>query len=123
MIARRALEIEPFLAMEVSERAQELERAGADVIHLEFGEPDFEAPPVVRDALERAIKDGRTKYTHSLGLLPLREAIAEHYLARYGVRVSPEQILVTEGTSPAMLLLFLSLLEAGDQVVMSDPYY
>ena len=123
MIARRAQEIEPFLAMEVSERAQELERTGADVIHLEFGEPDFEAPPVVREALERAIKDGRTKYTHSLGILPLREAIAEHYRARYGVTVSPDQILVTAGTSPAMLLLFLSLLEAGDQVLMSDPYY
>jgi len=123
VIARRARDIEPFLAMEVSERAQALERDGADVIHLEFGEPDFEAPAVVREALERAIKDGRTKYTHSLGILPLREAIAEHYLTRYGVTVSPEQILVTAGTSPAMLLLFMSLLEPGDQVVMSDPYY
>ena len=76
--ARRIQAIEPFLAVEVAERAQELERSGIDVVHLEFGEPDFEAPPVVRDALERAIKDGRTRYAHSLGILPLREAIAEH---------------------------------------------
>src|SRR5881409_2894185 len=122
-LARRIQEIEPFLAVEVAERAQELERSGIDVVHLEFGEPDFQAPPVVRDALERAIKDGRTKYTHSLGILPLREAIAEHYASRYGVEVSPEQILVTPGTSPAMLLLFTVILDPGEQVILSDPHY
>ncbi len=121
MIARRAQEIEPFLAVEVFQRAQALERAGADVIHLEFGEPDFETPPVIREAAEKALKDGRTRYAHPLGILPLREAIAEHYHARYRVTVSPDQILVTAGTSPAMLLLFSAILERGDQVVLSDP--
>ena len=122
-VARRAREIAPFLAVEVADRAQELERQGADVIHLEFGEPDFETPPVVQEAAQKAIKDGRTKYAHSLGILPLREAIAEHYRARYGVEVSPEQILVTPGTSPAMLLLFTMLLNPGDEVILSDPHY
>jgi aspartate/methionine/tyrosine aminotransferase len=121
--ARRVQEIEPFLAVEVAERAAVLERAGVDVVHLEYGEPDFEAPPVVRDALEKAVKDGRMRYTHSLGILPLREAIVEHYATTYGVTVSPEQILVTPGTSPAMLLLFGHLLDAGDEVVLSNPYY
>src|SRR5215468_11344186 len=99
MIARRAREIEPFLAVEVFQRAQALEREGVDVIHLEFGEPDFETPPVIREAAEKALKDGRTRYAHSLGLVPLREAIEEHYRARCGVTVSPEQALVTAGTS------------------------
>ncbi len=121
--ARRVQDIEPFLAVEVGERAQALERRGIDVVHLEFGEPDFEAPAVVRDALDRAIKDGRARYTHSLGILPLREAIAQHYLETYGVDVSPEQILITPGTSPAMLLLFGHLLDPGDEVIVSDPYY
>jgi (5-formylfuran-3-yl)methyl phosphate transaminase len=121
--ARRTLEIEPFLAVEVFERAQALERAGADVVHMEFGEPDFDTPPVIVEAVEKAIKDGRTHYVASLGLLPLREAIAEHYAATYGVTISPEQILVTPGTSPAMLLLFGHLLDPGDEVVLSDPYY
>ena len=106
MIARRAREIEPFLAVEVFQRAQALERAGVDVIHLEFGEPDFETPSVIREAAEKALKDGRTRYAHTLGILPLREAIAEHYRTRYDVDVSPDRILVTAGTSPAMLLLF-----------------
>jgi aspartate/methionine/tyrosine aminotransferase len=123
MIARRAQEIEPFLAVEVFQRAQALERQGVDVIHLEFGEPDFDTPSVIREAAEKALKDGRTRYAHPLGILPLREAIAEHYLARYGVTVSPEQILVTAGTSPAMLLLFSALLDPDDEVVLSDPYY
>ncbi|MBI4241993.1 MAG: pyridoxal phosphate-dependent aminotransferase [Candidatus Rokubacteria bacterium] len=122
-LARRAQEIEPFLAVEVFERAQELERRGMDVIHLEFGEPDFETPAVIQEAAQKAIKDGRTKYAHSLGILPLREAIAEHYRARYGVEVSPEQILVTAGTSPAMLLVFTILLDPGDRVILSDPHY
>jgi aspartate/methionine/tyrosine aminotransferase len=121
--ARRVQEIEPFLAVEMGEQAQALERAGVDVVHLEFGEPDFEAPAVIREAVEKALKDGRTRYTHSLGILPLREAIAEHYASTYGVRVSPDQILVTAGTSPAMLLLFGHLLDPGDEVVLSDPYY
>ena len=121
--ARRIREIQPFLAVEMGERAQALERAGVDVVHFEFGEPDFEAPAVIREALEKAIKDGHTRYTHSLGILPLREAIAEHYLTTYGVTVSPDQILVTAGTSPAMLLVFGHLLDPADEVVLSDPYY
>jgi aspartate/methionine/tyrosine aminotransferase len=121
--AKRVQAIEPFLAVEISERAHALERAGADVVHLEFGEPDFEAPAVVREAAEKALKDGRTKYVSSLGILPLREAIAEHYRHTYGVVLSPEQILVTPGTSPAMLLLFGHMVDPGDEVILSDPYY
>ncbi len=123
MTSRRSADVEPFLAVEVAERAAALERDGADVVYLAFGEPDFEAPAVVRDAMERAVKDGRTGYAHSLGILDLREAIAEHYQEAYRVRVTPDQVLVTPGTSPAMLLLFGHLLDRGDEVVISDPYY
>jgi (5-formylfuran-3-yl)methyl phosphate transaminase len=122
-LARRLQEIEPFLAVEVAERAQILERQGVDVVHLGYGEPDFAPPVAVQQALDRAIRDGHMRYTHSLGILPLREAIADHYQAAYGVKVSPEQILVTPGTSPAMLLLFGALLDPGDEVVLGDPYY
>lgn len=123
MISRRAEEVSPFLAVDVFEQAQELERKGEQIIHLEFGEPDFETPEVIREAAIRALRDGRTKYTHSLGILPLREAIAEHYLKSYGIVISPDQILVTAGSSPAMLLLFAGLLDPGDEVILSDPHY
>jgi aspartate/methionine/tyrosine aminotransferase len=122
-VAKRVEEITPFLAVEVFERAEELGRQGHDVVHLEFGEPDFETPAVIREAAIRAIREGRTRYTHSLGILPLREAIAEHYLETYGVAVSPDQVLVTAGTSPGLLLLFTALLAAGDEVILADPHY
>src|SRR5262249_27330698 len=122
-VARRARDLQPVRSVAAAGRAGSLERAGVDVVHLEYGEPDFEAPAVVRDALEKALKDGRARYTHSLGIVELREAIAEHYARAYGVTVSPDQVLVTPGTSPAMLLLFGHLLDPGDEVVLSNPYY
>jgi len=123
VIAKRAQEIEPFAVMEVMERAQQLEAQGEHLIHLEVGEPDFATPPCIQEAMARALKDGMTGYTHSLGLLPLREAIAEHYHAKYGVDVSPDRIVVTAGTSPAMWMMFAALLEAGDEVIVSNPHY
>jgi (5-formylfuran-3-yl)methyl phosphate transaminase len=123
MISRKAMEIPPFIVMEVLEKAQELERMGERVIHLEVGEPDFDTPECINEAAYRAICEGKTHYTHSLGLVELREAISEDYWKKYGVEVSPDQILVTSGTSPAMVLLFSALLEPGDEVVLSNPYY
>jgi aspartate/methionine/tyrosine aminotransferase len=123
MISKKAQEIPPFIVMDVLEKAQELERSGEHIIHLEVGEPDFDTPECVSEACYRAICDGKTHYTHSLGLIELRETIAQDYWKEYHVRVSPEQILVTSGTSPAMLLLFSALLEAGDEVILSNPYY
>jgi aspartate/methionine/tyrosine aminotransferase len=123
VIAKRAQEIEPFVVMEVMERAQRLEARGEHLIHLEVGEPDFATPSCIQEAMAKALKDGMTGYTHSLGLLPLREAIAEHYHAKYGVDVSPDRIVVTAGTSPAMWMVFAALLEAGDEVIVSNPHY
>jgi aspartate/methionine/tyrosine aminotransferase len=123
MISNKAQEIPPFIVMDVLEKAQELERSGEHIIHLEVGEPDFDTPECISEACYRAICEGKTHYTHSLGLIELREAIAEDYWGKYHAKVSPEQILVTSGTSPAMLLLFSALLEPGDEVILSNPYY
>jgi len=122
-ISKRAREITPFLVMDILEAAQRLEAQGQEVIHLEIGEPDFDTPECIKAAARKALADGETHYTHSLGLLPLREAICADYLARYGVNVDPGRVIVTQGTSPAMLLLFSTILEAGDQVILSDPAY
>ena len=112
-VSRRAREITPFLVMDILERAQELERAGEQVIHLEIGEPDYDTPAVVKDAAYRAMAAGETQYTHSQGLIELREALCEHYWEKYRVRVTPEQFIVTSGTSPAMILIFGALLDPG----------
>ena len=123
MISKKAQEISPFIVMEVLEKAQEIERGGERVIHLEVGEPDFDTPECIKEACFRAIQEGKTHYTHSLGLLELREAIAEDYWLKHRVKISPEQILVASGTSPILVILFSTLLERGDEIILSNPYY
>jgi aspartate/methionine/tyrosine aminotransferase len=113
----------PFIVMDVLERAHEMERQGIHVIHLEVGEPDFDTPQCIKDAACKALDNGHTHYTHSLGMIELREAISEHYLKTYGVSVDPDQIVISSGTSPAMFVMFSALLEKGDQVIVSDPHY
>jgi len=122
-ITKRAKEIPPFIVMDVLERAHELEREGRDIIHLQIGEPDFPTPECICDAAREAIGRGETHYTHSLGLIELREAICEYYYGKYSVRIDPDRILVTSGTSPALFMIFSALLEAGDEIIMSDPHY
>ncbi|TFG93767.1 MAG: pyridoxal phosphate-dependent aminotransferase [Syntrophobacterales bacterium] len=123
MVTKRASEITPFIVMDILEKAQEMERNGTNIIHMEVGEPDFDTPECINEACCKAIRDGKTHYTHSLGLIELREAICEHYFTKYGVDISPDRIIVTSGTSPAMFLLFSALIERGEEVIISDPHY
>ena len=109
--------------MDVLERANEMEREGVHIIHLEVGEPDFDTPACVKNAACRALEDGHTHYTHSLGLFELREAICEYYLSTYSVSIDPDQVIVTSGSSPAIFLVFSALLEKDEDVIMSDPHY
>jgi (5-formylfuran-3-yl)methyl phosphate transaminase len=120
---RRTDRISSFIVMDVLEKAQQLEREGRRIIHLEIGEPDFPTPECICEAAREAMCAGKTHYTHSLGIPELRHAIAGYYMERYGVSVEPERILVTSGTSPALFMIFAALLEAGDEIIMSDPHY
>jgi (5-formylfuran-3-yl)methyl phosphate transaminase len=123
MLSERAKHISPFIVMEVMEKAAEMERQGISVIHLEVGEPDFDVPECVASAVQQAYAEGRTHYTHSLGDPELREELVKRYKKEYGVTVSPDQILVTSGSSPAILLVLGVLCDPGDEVIMSDPGY
>jgi aspartate/methionine/tyrosine aminotransferase len=123
MVSIRTKEMTPFIVMEVLERAHEMERQGIHVIHLEVGEPDFDTPGCIKEAACKALDNGHTHYTHSLGMIGLREAICEHYYSTYRTTVDPDQIVVSSGTSPAMFVMFSALLEKGDQVIVSDPHY
>jgi len=122
-IASRAIDFRSFIVMDVLERASVLERQGQDIIHLEVGEPDFDTPQCIREAGIKAIREGKTHYTHSQGIPELRDAICRHYMEKYAVNVDPEQIIITSGTSPALLLIFSSFLEPGDTIIASNPYY
>jgi len=123
MISNRTKEMTPFIVMDVLERAHEMERQGVHIIHMEVGEPDFDTPQCIKDAACKALDNGHTHYTHSLGMMELREAISEHYLKTYSVSVDPDHVVISSGTSPAMFVMFSVLLEKGDQVIISDPHY
>ena len=115
--------IAPFEVMEIQTAARELERHGKDVIHMEIGEPDFSTPQPIIDAAIKALNDKPMFYTSALGIQPLREAIAHFYWNKYHVKVSSDRIIVTAGSSAALLMTMGVLLDAGDEVLMADPGY
>lgn len=122
-ISNRAKKIKPFYVMELLEKAKQLEARGEDVIHMEIGEPDFNTPASVKDAAIRAIEEDHSFYTHSLGLPALRDKIAEYYLINDGIKISPGKIIITDGTSGALFLIFATLIERGKVLGIADPGY
>ncbi|NSW86085.1 MAG: pyridoxal phosphate-dependent aminotransferase [Syntrophobacteraceae bacterium] len=124
MVCKRVQELKSFIVMDILEKAQEMERAGESVIHLEIGEPDFNTPEAIKKAAVQALERGETRYTHSLGARKLREAICAYYDETYGVRnLDPDQVLITSGTSPAFLVAMSTILDRGEEVILSDPGY
>lgn len=121
--ASRCDKIGSFHVMALLERAQALEAAGHDVIHLEVGEPDFATPPAITAAGQQALAAGATRYSPAAGLPALRQALADDYARRFQVRVSPEQILLTPGASGALQLAMALLVNPGDGVLLADPGY
>ncbi len=123
MQSKLSKEIAPFYVLEVLERAREIEATGADVIHFEVGETDFGSPAAACEEAIAAINEGDTRYTHSLGIRELRNAIADDYRESYGVDVSPDRIIVTMGSSPALFMSMLALVDPGDEIIITDPHY
>ena len=122
-LSQRAQNISPFYVMELLEKSRALEAKGADIVHMEVGEPAFPTPSHIKNEAVRAVMDNRTFYTHSLGLPELRAKLSQHYLNAEGVSIPPERIIVTNGTSGALLLLFGILLERGSLLAIADPGY
>ncbi len=123
LTARRAAEIEPFEVMDVLSRAHALEAQGRRVVHMEIGEPDFTAPAPVVEAGVRALRDGLTAYTATLGLPALRQAISRHYQTAFSIDVEPGRIAVTAGASGGLLTVAALYVDAGDEVLVPDPGY
>ena len=121
--AARVAEIAPFHVMEVQTAARALEAAGRSVVHMEIGEPDFPTPAPVIAAAQRAIAAGDIYYTSALGLPALREAIARHYADHYGVAVPAERVIVTAGSSAALLLVLALIVNRDDRILLADPGY
>ena len=121
--ARRVAEIQPFEVMDVLSRAHALEAQGRRVVHMEIGEPDFTAPAPVVEAGVRALRDGATAYTATLGLPALREAVAKHYQERFKARAGADRIAITAGASGGLLTVAALYVDANDEVLVPDPGY
>ena len=119
----RSRAIEPFHVMALLQRANELQAAGKDVIHLEIGEPDFATAEPIMMAARAALDAGETAYTPALGLPQLREAIAGFYQQRYGVTLNPQRVVITPGGSGALLLATALLVDPGKHWLLADPGY
>lgn len=119
----RSRAIEPFHVMALLARANELQAAGHDVIHLEIGEPDFTTAEPIIKAGQAALAAGKTRYTAARGLPELRDAISAFYAQRYGVNVDPGRILITPGGSGALLLAASLLVDPGKHWLLADPGY
>jgi aspartate/methionine/tyrosine aminotransferase len=121
-IARRG-QISPFIVMEVMRDANERAASGGDVLHLEVGQPSTRAPKGVIEAAHAALDSDGLGYTEALGLPALRARIARHYAEEYGISLDPRRVVVTTGSSGGFLLAFLSVFDAGDRVMLTDPSY
>lgn len=109
--------------MDILEKAHRIERKGKSVVHFEVGEPDFKTPDEICNSAIQAINEGMTKYSSSLGLDELRDSIADDYRKTYGVDVSSERVIITMGSSPALLMAMLSIIDPGEEILITDPYY
>jgi aspartate/methionine/tyrosine aminotransferase len=119
MVSERASGVTPFIAMDVLERANEMD----DVVHLEVGEPDFSPPDRVVETAVASLRAGNTDYTAARGKPELRRAIADRYDREYGVDVDPARVVVTPGSSPGLFLAMAAAVDHGEEVVLTDPHY
>lgn len=122
-LASRMKTIQAFHVMSLLARAKQLEQVGKDIIHMEIGEPDFSTPEPITQAGIHALQTGKTRYTPACGLPELRETIAAWYQSRYQVTIAPERIIITPGASGALQLALGVLINAGDEVLLTDPGY
>ena len=118
-----ASEMTSFIVMDILDRAKEMESKGIDVIHLEVGEPDFEPSECVKKACCDAMFNNQTHYTHSLGDIELRNSISSYYKDYYGINISPNQVVITSGSSIAIYIALLALAKADGEVLITNPGY
>lgn len=122
-IASRVSRIKPSPSTTAADRAAELRRAGRSIISLVVGEPDFDTPPAIRAAAERAIEAGATRYTAGAGTLELRQAIAAKLQRDSGLDYATSEIIVTAGAKSAIFSALAATVEPGDEVLIPAPYW
>lgn len=122
-LSRKAQAIEPSLTLAITAKAKEMKEKGIDVISFSAGEPDFNTPKNIINAAIKAMEDGNTKYTSVNGILQLREAICKKFKDDNWLEYNPSQIVVSTGAKQSLANTFLAILNPGDEVIVSTPYW
>ncbi|KAF0244754.1 MAG: aspartate [Planctomycetota bacterium] len=120
---RRIKAVPPSLTLAIAAKAAAMKEKGEDVISLSAGEPDFDTPQPVKDAAIKAIREGQTKYTPSIGMPSLRRAIAEKLHAENGLKYDHTQVFVSVGAKQCLFDLTFVLCDEGDDVLIPSPYW
>src|SRR5690625_2323937 len=122
-LAKRVQTLTPSSTLAISAMAAQLRNEGHDVIGLGVGEPDFNTPDYIIQAAEQAMKEGKTKYTPSGGILELKEAMSDKFRRDNHLDYSVDEIIVTIGAKHALYTLFQVLLNENDEVIIPAPYW
>ena len=122
-LAKRVTTLTPSATLAITAKAKEMKARGIDVISLGAGEPDFNTPDQIIDASYEAMKKGQTGYTPSSGLPDLKEVIIDKLARDQQLTYRPEEIIVTSGSKQALYLIFQTLIDPGDEVIIPAPYW
>ncbi len=122
-ISTRAQAVSPSATLQITSRAKSMRKSGIDVVNFAAGEPDFDTPQPIKDAAIKAINDGFTKYTPSIGIPELKSRIVKKLKDENGLDYSPEQIVVSCGAKHSLFNLIQALVNKGDQVIIPTPYW
>ncbi len=123
MLSERILQVQPSATLEITARARAMRVAGGDVCSFAAGEPDFDTPAFIREAVKTALDQGKTRYGSAAGELVLRRAIADKLRQDNGLAYEPEQIFVTNGCKQALYNLIQVMIQPGDEVLIPAPYW
>ena len=122
-LSQRIHSFKPSATVSISNLASQMKADGEDVINLAVGEPDFDTPSHVIEAAISAMKSGQTRYTHVAGTLALRQAVCDKYQRENQLSYQSNQVLVSNGAKQSIYNLTVTILEAGDQVIIPAPYW
>ena len=119
----KALQINPSITLEITAKAAELKSQGIDVLSFGAGEPDFNTPDNIMEATIKAMKEGKTKYTKTSGIIELRKAVCTKLKEDNNLNYQPEQIVVSTGAKQCLSNVFMAILNPGDEVIIPTPYW
>lgn len=122
-LSKKVLQINPSITLEITAKAAELKAQGIDVLSFGAGEPDFNTPNNIIEAAYKAMKEGKTKYTKTSGIIELRKAICDKLKKENNLNYFPEQIIVSTGAKQCLSNIFMAILNPGDEVIIPTPYW